>query len=126
MSNIEDIQIVKRYLENSSYKEKDSNFFKNGGWEIVDLEIPQAMSNIIKEREQDKKRIKELEEEKKNRANFQQKYIEVTNLYLNSISKQKIKDKIEEVHNMKFEDERLNSATIDFAVHKFEELLEDK
>ena len=43
-----------------------------------------------------------------------------------SIPVQKVKDKIEEVHNMKFEDERLNSATIDFAVHKFEELLEDK
>ncbi len=25
---------------------------------------------------------------------------------------------------MKFEDDRLNGATIDFAVHKFEELLE--
>lgn len=35
------------------------------------------------------KRIKELEEEKKNRADFQKKYIEVTNLYLNIISKQK-------------------------------------
>ena len=64
MSNIEDdVKVVKRYLENSSYKESNSDFFKNGGWEIVDLEIPQAMSNIMKEREQDKARIKELEEE---------------------------------------------------------------
>ena len=62
MSNIEDdVKVVKRYLENSSYKESNSDFFKNGGWEIVDLEIPQAMSNIMKEREQDKARIKELE-----------------------------------------------------------------
>lgn len=43
------------------------------------------------------KRIKELEEEKKNRADFQQKYIEVTNLYLNSISKQKVEDKKKEI-----------------------------
>lgn len=65
MSNIEDdVKVVKRYLENSSYKESNSDFFKNGGWEIVDLEIPQAMSNIMKEREQDKARIKELEEER--------------------------------------------------------------
>lgn len=71
-------------------------------------------------------RIKKLEEEKKNKADFVQEYIEVTNLYLNSILKQKIKDKIEEVHNMKFKDERLDCATIDFAVHKFEEILEDK
>lgn len=48
------------------------------------------------------------------------------NIKKNYILKQKVKDKIEEVHNMKFEDERLNSATIDFAVHKFKELLEEK
>lgn len=64
MSNIEDdVKIVKRYLRNSSYKESDSDFFKNGGWEMVDLEIPKAMANILSEREQDKARIKELEEE---------------------------------------------------------------
>ena len=64
VANIEDdVKIVKRYLENSAYKESDSDFFKNGGWEMVDLEIPRAMQNILAEREQDKKRIKELEEE---------------------------------------------------------------
>ena len=66
VANIEDdVKIVKRYLENSAYKESNSDFFKNGGWEIVDLEIPKAMKNIIAEREQDKKRIQELEEENK-------------------------------------------------------------
>ena len=65
VANIEDdVKIVKRYLENSAYKESNSDFFKNGGWEIVDLEIPKAMKNIIAEREQDKKRIQELEEER--------------------------------------------------------------
>ena len=62
VANIEDdVKIVKRYLENSAYKESDSDFFKNGGWEMVDLEIPRAMQNILAEREQDKKRIQELE-----------------------------------------------------------------
>ena len=28
------------------------DFFKNGGWEIVDLEIPKAMANILAELEQ--------------------------------------------------------------------------
>ena len=42
-------------------------------------------------------RIKELEEEKKNKADFVQKYIEVTNLYLNSIPKQKVKETVKEV-----------------------------
>lgn len=72
------------------------------------------------------KRIKELEVKLEFKS-----YGDLDNIqfeeYLNQfIPKQKVKDKIEEVHNMKFEDERLNSATIDFAVHKFEELLEDK
>ena len=43
-------------------------------------------------------RIKELEEEKKNRADFQQKYVEVTNLYLNSIPKQKVKEILDRLH----------------------------
>lgn len=64
VANIEDdVKLVKRYLENSAYKETDSDFFKNGGWEMVDLEIPKAMANILAEREQKDKRIKELEEE---------------------------------------------------------------
>ena len=44
----EDIKILETYLKNSAYKEKDSDFFKNGGWEIVDLEIPQAIDNLLK------------------------------------------------------------------------------
>ena len=39
----DDIKLVKRYLENSAYKETDSDFFKNGGWEMVDLEIPKQV-----------------------------------------------------------------------------------
>ena len=63
VANIEDdIKLVKRYLENSAYKETDSDFFKNGGWEIIDLEIPRAMENILAELEQKDKRIQELEE----------------------------------------------------------------
>ena len=63
VANIEDdVELVKRYLENSAYKESDSDFFKNGGWEMVDLEIPKAMANILAEREQKDKRIQELEE----------------------------------------------------------------
>lgn len=125
MSNIEDdVELVKRYLENSAYKKSESNFFKNGGWEIVDLEIPKAMANILAEREQKDKRIQELEADLKSRTDNTNKLIEVTNLYLNSISRKAIIDKIVEVHNMKFRDDRLDSATIDFAVHKFEELLE--
>ncbi len=43
----EDIKKVENYLENSNINETNSNFFKNGGWEVVDLEIPKAMQHIL-------------------------------------------------------------------------------
>lgn len=43
----EDIKIVEKYLEKSAINEIDSNFFKNGGWETVDLEIPKSMQHIL-------------------------------------------------------------------------------
>lgn len=43
----EDIKIVENYLANSAINEIDSNFFKNGGWETVDLEIPKSMKHIL-------------------------------------------------------------------------------
>ena len=89
MSNIEDdVKIVKRYLRNNSYKESDSDFFKNGGWEMVDLEIPKAMANILSEREQDKARIKELES-KLEEAN---KQLDLDYVDENYIPKQKAKE----------------------------------
>ena len=56
-----DIKILENYLKDSSYKERNGNFFPDCGWEIVDLEIPKAMANILLEFKQDKKKIKELE-----------------------------------------------------------------
>ena len=54
----EDIKIVEDYLENSAINETDSNFFKNGGWETVDLEIPKSMQHILS----DYKRVLEINE----------------------------------------------------------------
>ena len=78
-------------------------------------------------------RIKELEEEKKNRADFQQKYIEVTNLYLNSISKQKVKDVLQNNRNEIFsitylDNEQFKPYTMQIdRINKIEkELLEEK
>lgn len=95
VENIEDdIKLVKRYLENSAYKETDSDFFKNGGWEMVDLEIPKAMANILAEREQKDKRIKELEEESRKKSIELICYQEELE---NSIPTQVVIDKIEEL-----------------------------
>lgn len=49
-NNIEkDIKIVENYLAHSAVNETDSDFFKNGGWETVDLEIPKSMQHILSE-----------------------------------------------------------------------------
>ena len=62
----EDIKIVENYLANSAINEIDSDFFKNGGWEIVDLEIPKSMQHILSDY---KKILKENEELKQDRNN---------------------------------------------------------
>lgn len=53
-----DIKIVENYLANSAINEINSNFFKNGGWEIVDLEIPKSMKHLLS----DYKRILKINE----------------------------------------------------------------
>ncbi len=109
VANIEDdVKLVKRYLENSAYKESDSDFFKNGGWEMVDLEIPKAIEHLL----QDYTRQKQINEEhQKINGELREKVKELeeqveydkTHIYtpmtiqLNFIPKQKIKDKIEEI-----------------------------
>ena len=66
----EDIKIVENYLANSAINEIDSNFFKNGGWETVDLEIPKSMQHILldykrvlKENEQLRTEVNSLKED---------------------------------------------------------------
>lgn len=60
VANIEkDIKILKSYLNNSSYKESNSDFFKNGGWEIVGLDIPLAIEHLLKDYERQKQRNEE-------------------------------------------------------------------
>lgn len=141
MGNIEeDIKILENYLKDSSYKEKENNFFKGSGWEVVDLEIPQAMANVLTEFKKDKKRIQELEE-----ALLKVKDKNTT-LFItcrNSIPKQKVKDKIErhefakkyfekEYDNKHYEDDGIRArdfygiVTQDRIIQVLEELLEDK
>lgn len=58
----EAIEKLEYYLKNSAYKRENSDFFKNGGWEIVDLEIPKAIEtvlNMLKEKDRQIDLIKE-------------------------------------------------------------------
>lgn len=62
----ENIKIVEDYLENSAINEIDSIFFKNGGWETVDLEIPKSMQYILSDYKRVLKENEELKQEKIN------------------------------------------------------------
>lgn len=102
----EDIKIVENYLAHSAINETDSDFFKNGGWETVDLEIPKSMQHLLSDY---KRVLKENEELKEDRDKFKKalgRRITYCNelekdLFENSsnyvIKKQKVKDKIEEL-----------------------------
>lgn len=107
----EDIKILENYLKDSAYKQVDSDFFKNGGWEIVDLKIPKAIEKLLQDytiqkqiNEEHQKingelreRIKELEEANKI-FTLEGSKVRLS-LYIkeNYIPKQVIKDKIEEL-----------------------------
>ena len=107
VGNIEkDIKILNNYLKNSAYKESNSDFFKNGGWEIVDLEVPQALEHLlldytrqkqINEEHQKingelKEKVKELEEET----------LLISPYYVkqNYIPKRKVEDELETLRKM--------------------------
>lgn len=129
VGNIEDdVKIVKRYLEDSAYKESDSDFFKNGGWEIVDLEIPKAMANILAKLEQKDKIIQELEKELE-KANRQ---LDLDYVDDNYIPKQKVKDKIELHKNYLLNQAITSNTTLDshfrdrenYLIQTLQELLE--
>lgn len=95
----EDIKTVENYLENSAINEIDSNFFKNGGWETVDLEIPKSMQHILSDY---KRVLKENEELKfKERSRIIGKYgdVEIHDLINRTLSNdyisvQKVKDNL--------------------------------
>lgn len=82
----EDIKIVENYLSNSAINETDSNFFKNGGWEIVDLEIPKSMQHILS----DYKRVLKENEE-------YSKQLDLDYVDKNYIPIQKVKDEKEKL-----------------------------
>lgn len=116
----EDIKKIENYLANSAINDTDSNFFKNGGWETVDLEIPEAMQHILsnykrvlKENEEllevkvstsAHNRILELEKEnEKLKERIREHTLLISPYYVkeNYIPIQKIKDKIENLKKVK-------------------------
>ena len=97
----EDIKIVENYLANSAINEIESNFFKNGGWETVDLEIPKSMQHILSDYkrvlEMNEVLLKENEELKEELETEQNERLLCHIREKQMIPVQKIKDKIEEI-----------------------------
>lgn len=100
----EDIKIVENYLAYSAINEIDSDFFKNGGWEIVDLEIPKSMQHILSDykRALETNEVLLKENEKLHKEIDQMKSLDIYKLVEDwetgqLIPIQKIKDKIEEI-----------------------------
>ncbi len=104
----EDIKIVENYLANSAINETNSNFFKNGGWETVDLEIPKSMKHILsdykrllKENEQLRTEVNSLKKEnetlKNDYENLSNSVVVKNHCIKNSIPVSLVKDKIEEI-----------------------------
>lgn len=59
----EDMEIVENYLADSAINETDSDFFKNGGWEIVDLKIPKSMQHILSDYKKLQEEFKQVDYE---------------------------------------------------------------
>ena len=89
----EDIEIVENYLKDSSVNEANSDFFKNGGWEVVDLEIPKAMKHILS----NYKKLKEENEELEKRIGETTLLMSPYYVRKNFVSREKIKEKMEKL-----------------------------
>lgn len=81
----EDIKIVENYLANSAINEIESNFFKNGGWETVDLEIPKSMQHILSDHKRVLKENEQLRTEvnslKKENEELNEKILDNAGIY---------------------------------------------
>ena len=98
------LQGIKNYLKESAINDEDHDFFKNGGFEMVDLEIPKAMQKLVNLIDKQEKKRKRAEQKilKLNKQNEKlSELIETMKRNVNNeyISKDKIERKIEEIED---------------------------
>ena len=120
----EDIKILEKDL--FYYNEIKENFDEGT------VKFYEALKHILAEREADKKRIKELEEKNKTLKNFTESIFN-GDVIKDFIPKQKVKDKIEELKELKERKYNLiytqpleTIKRINAQIKVLEELLEDK
>lgn len=97
----EAIERLEEYLKNSAYKRVDSDFFKNGGWEIVDLEVPQSIETVLNTLKENSAEIKQKNTELAEKSAEIEKYKSLYNKTLKDLvqaeKKKCQKDKINEL-----------------------------
>lgn len=131
MSNIEDIKILinlKKYLNLLIYEGQNKIFYNDLGWDEKTIDCINAIENILSEREQNKKRIKELEEENKLLLNSK---IGIDLSYDDYIPVQKVNDEIERYEYMLAktihgEIQKYTPGGILLKIDTLKELLEEK
>ena len=126
MSNIEeDIKILenlKKYLNLLIYEGTHKIIYNDLGWDEKTIDCINAIDHILEEREEDKKRIEELEDRCKSHQKFLYEAAEVEK---NGIPKQKVKEALEDIEDYF---DRLNGPDEDmkYIRNKKKELLEEK
>lgn len=95
--DIKRLENLKKYLNLLIYEGKHKIYYNDLGWDEKTIDCINAIDHILEEREEDKKRIKELEEE--NRI-FKDSNVLVNRYFKlkdNSIPVQKVKDLLTEI-----------------------------
>ena len=122
----EDIKILNEYI-NIDRKMRNNN--QESDYDKFCERQCIAIENLLAEREEDKKRIKELEVLEDDLKDKRIVYVDTPEFEEKFIAKQKVKDKIEEIKEdkeSKYFDKFLMTRDIDYAIEILEELLEDK
>lgn len=120
--NIKILENLKKYLNLLIYEGTHKIIYNDLGWDEKTIDCINAIDHILAEREEDKKRIEELEEKNKEILNSK---IGIDLSYDDYILKQKIKEKIKDLEynsSLGFEETLEESYKIEI----LKELLENK
>lgn len=120
--DIKRLENLKKYLNLLIYEGKHKIYYNDLGWDEKTIDCINAIDHILEEREEDKKRIEELED----RCKSHQKLLyEAAEVEKNGIPKQKVKEALEDIEDYF---DRLNGPDEDmkYIRNKKKELLEEK
>ncbi len=120
--NIKILENLKKYLNLLIYEGTHKIIYNDLGWDEKTIDCINAIAHILAEREEDKKKIEELEEKNKEILNSK---IDIDLSYDDYIPKQKIKEKIKDLeYNSSLGFEETLEET--YKIEILKELLEDK